>query len=210
MTAPLPRIWVLVPWCLRSQRSRDGGIDIGAAYDDYMGLIREPDDWGLLLDHDAAFTTRSWYRVVERAVASRPDAGMFVAKTNRLRPRRSGWQMHGDPNCHDMVELHRVGMELEDRYGSQVRDVTTDEIRKSRRPASGFFMCIQKRTWDEMGGAPSGFRGVDYQIHQRIEALGKRIYLLEGVLMYHWWTGRYIPPFGSQDDAEEEDDAGSD
>jgi len=188
-----PQIYVFIAYCGRNEGpGKHRGRNLPAAIDRYMRVVPE-DDWGLLLDHDIAFTTRSWYRVLERAIEENPEAGMFICKTNRLRPRRSRFQMCGDPNCHDMVEMHRVGLELERTWGASVKDVTHVGSPNGPRYASGLFMCFRKSTWRriyEMGRLPSF---PDYEIHRRVAALGLKVLLLEGVFVYHWFRGRPLP-----------------
>ena len=61
----------------------DEAANLGAAYNRAMALL--PDDgWAVMLDHDAALTTREWHRQIAEAIAFKPDAGAFVACTNRI------------------------------------------------------------------------------------------------------------------------------
>ena len=58
-------------------------MDLGRAYNEAMSLL--PDGaWAVLLDHDMLLTTRQWFHQYQEAIAFKPDAGAFVAVTNRI------------------------------------------------------------------------------------------------------------------------------
>jgi GT2 family glycosyltransferase len=169
------------------------GKDLGYAYKQYMSLV--PDgDWALFLDQDISFLTNTkWFRLCEEAIEKKPDAGMFCAKTTRLRRTRSKWQMVGDGNCHDMKELRRLGLETHEKYGCSLREVTTTEQRNDGRPNSGFFILINKNIWKEIElYIPHRLISTDYAIHRAVQSLGYKIYLIEGLVLYHWWRGKKI------------------
>lgn len=162
------------------------GNDLGHAYNRGMALI--PDgDWACFIDHDAYFTTKTWFRLIEEAIAQQPDAGMFCARTNRLTQRKSKWQMIGDPAENNIKKLRYYGIRLEEKFGSELREVTTRKQRGGLEPNSGFFMVISKTTWTLIGGAQHGKGRVDYAIHEAIQKAGKKIYLIMGLFMYHWF-----------------------
>lgn len=184
------RIWVFTPYCHRDEGQKKGR-DLGHAYNEYMRLVPEG-DWALFLDHDIAFLTSAWFRQCEAAIAAQPDAGMFTCMTTRLRPGKSGWQMAGPRNCHDMVELRKVASQHAKDKGPALRDVTTVEQRGGMRPTSGFFMLISKQAWNAIGGTSHGFVRIDWAIHNAISEIGKKVYLIEGLLVWHWFKGKQI------------------
>src|SRR4051812_48145082 len=82
--------------------------NLGRAYNNAMALL--PDDgWAILLDHDILLTTRSWYPQIAEAIAFKPDAGAFVAVTNRI---DAVWQRatETDPNNHDVGYHTAIGV----------------------------------------------------------------------------------------------------
>ncbi len=52
---------------------------------------------------------------------------------------------------------------------------------------SGVVILLSKQTWIQLGGFASGFLGVDNAIHQAARDHGHRVYLMEGVYVYHWY-----------------------
>jgi len=57
--------------------------NLGAAYNEFMDLL-PADAWAVFLDHDAMPTTGKWHAQFEEAIAFKPDAGAFVAMSNRI------------------------------------------------------------------------------------------------------------------------------
>lgn len=149
-------------------------LNLGAAYNEAMAMLH-PDDWALLLDHDACFTTREWNRQVREAIAFKPGAGAFVACTNRI---AAPWQKAGDANCHDIAEHRRFGAErLKVRTLLDVTDT---------RGFGGVAFALSRRAWERAGGFADGMFCVDHKMHFALRDAGLRVYLLEGLYVYHW------------------------
>ena len=185
------RIWTMIPYCHRDE-GESSGNDLGHAYNRCMQLIPD-DDWACFIDHDVFFTTKTWFRMIEEAIAQQPDAGMFCARTNRLSKSHSQWQMLGDPTQENVKALRVYGGKVERKFGASLRDVTTDKQRRRMCPSSGFLMVISKATWTLIGGSQHGNVQVDYTIHRAIEKAGKKIYLIEGLFLYHWFRPDIFP-----------------
>ena len=193
--AAVNQIFTFIPYCHRNEgkpvinqpfgKEYVEGYDLGAAYNRCMGIV--PDgDWACFLDHDAWFTTKHWHRLIEEAIEKQPDAGMFTGRCNNLNPERSAWQMMGWSDA--PVSVYRaIGGELERTFGSSLRDVTEPDDRGGD-PVSGFCMIIPKNVWVEIGGSTHGFRGRDHRIHKAIAKTGRRIFLIEGLYLFHLWN----------------------
>lgn len=148
--------------------------NLGHAYNEAMQLL--PDDaWAVFLDHDAMWTTREWYRQLEEAIRFKPDAGAFTAMTNRI---WSDWQRTGNRNIHDMI-WHR-------RYGQGRLRVRTLLDVTDTAGMGGVVMCLSKRAWQLAGGFVNGMLCVDHHMHQSLRDAGYRIWLIEGLYVYHW------------------------
>lgn len=187
------RIYTFIPYCHEDEgipvinepkgKVAVQGYDLGAAYNRCMDVV--PDgDWACFIDHDAWFTTKSWHRLIEKAIALKPEAGMFTGRCNNLNPERSAWQMIGPAEAPVSV-YRRIGAEIQAAFGTSLRDVTDAD--RGGDPVSGFCMIIPKAVWTEIGGSSHGFRGRDHRIHKAIAATGRRIYLIEGLYLYHLW-----------------------
>jgi GT2 family glycosyltransferase len=147
--------------------------NLGGAYNEAMGLLGE-DDWAVFLDHDAIWTTREWYRQLEAVTRAVPDAGCVTAVQSR------GWQSWqvGPYQGHDMAENRRIGAQL-------LRNNTLLDVTETSGIA-GVVMLVSKRAWRAVGGYTDGMYCVDHAFHFALRAAGLRVYVHEGLYVYHW------------------------
>lgn len=152
--------------------------NLGRAYNEIMERL-SPGDWGCFLDHDAVFTTREWYGQIKRAVQDNPQGGLFTAVTNRIG--RKSQIPPGAPAGHDMRDHRVFGAQLAKQHGHSVRDITRES------PLSGVVMVISREAWKAIGGFKSGFFGVDNAAHRDVARSGRRVYMMPGLYVYHWY-----------------------
>jgi hypothetical protein len=149
-------------------------MNLGRAYNEAIELL--PDDgWAVMLDHDAMWTTRTWHAQFAEAITRMPDAGAFVAMSNRIAP---PWQQIGDRENHDMAQ-HR-------RFGTERLKVRTLLDVTETKGFGGVAFAVSKRAWRLAGGAADGMLCVDHSIHFGLRAAGLRVWLIEGLYVYHW------------------------
>lgn len=148
--------------------------NLGRAYNEAMARLAE-EDWACFLDHDAMWTTREWYRQIDEAIRFKPEAGAFTAMTNRI---YSGWQRIGDKDNHDMVYHREFGRQrLKTRTLLDVTDT---------KGMGGVVICISKAAWRKVGEFVDGMLCVDHQMHFALRAAGLKVWLIEGLYVYHW------------------------
>jgi GT2 family glycosyltransferase len=148
--------------------------NLGRAYNDFMGYLGAH-DWAAFLDHDAMPTTGLWHRQIAEAIAFKPGAGAFVAMTNRI---ASKWQRAG-PELSNDVAVHRV-------YGAERAKVRSMLDITDTKGFGGVLFAVSKAAWQDCGGFADGLGCVDHSLHFRLRARGRRIYLIEGLYVYHW------------------------
>lgn len=162
-----PRLFAMTPFAI------DG--DLGRAYNECMALIPE-DAWLLCMDHDMMLTTREWYRQVVEAIAFKPEAGAFVACTNRIAP---PWQQVGDAENYDIAH-HR-------RFGTERLKVRTLLDITDTMGFGGVLFALSKSAWQKVGGfVEGGMLCVDHRMHFALRAAGYRVYMLESLYVFHW------------------------
>lgn len=156
----------VVPW-------RDDA-NLGRAYNEAMERI--PDGgWIAFLDHDAMPTTPRWNQQFREAINFLPDAGAFVATTNRI---ASSWQRRGDPISDDIAIHRRIGHNL---------CATRTLLRITETKGfGGVLFAVSKTAWREAGGFADGLGCVDHSIHFGIGRIGRDVWLIEGLYVYHW------------------------
>ena len=157
--------------------------NLGRAYNEIMSTLR-PEDWACFLDHDAVFTSRRWYSQLLEAIAANPQAGLITAVTNRIG--RKSQIAPGAPDGHDMLEHFAFGAKLAAEHGASVRDVTRDS------PISGVVMCLSHETWEAMGRFKDGMMGVDNRAHRDVAAIGKRVLLMPGLYVQHFYRANGV------------------
>jgi GT2 family glycosyltransferase len=170
---------------------------IACAYNEIMCLANE-DDWVCFIDHDAVWTTYDWYTQIQSIISKYPDGGLFVAMTNRIGlpiqvpfPTLSKQRLkeYGGPvytvsgNSHDMRFHRKMGHTMADKHKIDVLDLT-DKI------SNGVVQVTSKRVWKEAGGfneSRDALGGVDTDYHRAVKRIGKKIYLMRGIYVYHWY-----------------------
>jgi GT2 family glycosyltransferase len=150
--------------------------NLGAAYREIISRLR-PEDHIVFLDHDAIFTTRTWFSQLLAAIERYPDAALFGAMTNRIGNKEQ--IPRGAPAGHDMVAHRAFGAELQKQHGTDAIDVTGKHL------LSGVVLCLTARARASVSPV-DGFYGVDNQLHRDARRVGK-VYLLRGLYVQHWY-----------------------
>lgn len=151
--------------------------NLGRAYNEFLELL-PADAWACFLDHDAMPTTGQWFRQLTEAIAFKPDAGAFVAMANRM---ASPWQRPHDvpTNNNDMAWHRQKGAER----AAKVRTLLDISDTKG---FGGVMFAISKTAWAETPGFADGLGCVDHSMHFALQKTGRRVYLLEGLYVFHW------------------------
>lgn len=148
--------------------------NLGRAYNRFMDLLPEG-SWAIMQDHDAMPTTGAWFRQFKEAIDFMPHAGAFVAMTNRI---ASPWQQVGDRNSND-IAAHR-------EFGRKRAKIRTLLDISDTKGFGGVMFAISKTAWREAGGFADGLGCVDHSIHFGLQRAGRKVYLIEGLYVYHW------------------------
>lgn len=149
--------------------------NLGRAYNEAMERL-PAEDWAVMLDHDAMFTTKRWHAQIEEAIAFQPKAGAFVAMTNRI---AAPWQRCGDAQTND-IALHR-------RFGEErARSVRTLLDISGTKGWGGVCFAVSRAAWSAAGGFADGLGCVDHSLHFGLQRAGRRVWLIEGLYMFHW------------------------
>jgi len=152
-------------------------MNLGRAYNEVMERLA-PDDWACFLDHDACWTTPHWHQQIADAIAAQPNAGLFTAVTNRIASR---WQQASETlQLGDDIAAHRRAGQIR-TANRQLLDVTDTQ------GIGGVVMVINKQAWGRVdGGFVDGLFCVDHNMHFAQRRLGSRVWLIEGLYVYHW------------------------
>ena len=182
-----------IPYCPNGKGSPPGR-DIGHSCNLFYERCLQENDWGCVLDHDIAMVTPKWTEIVETAIATQIDAGCFTFKLSKAPP-GSRWQVASgvDSRRHDLpYHVDIANREMQVIHTSI--DVTENEKLPGGYALSGL-MVIQKKTWNAVGGFPSGAKFVDWGMHSKIRSYGLKVYLLPQIYAYHWGKGNVYPSY---------------
>jgi len=150
--------------------------NIGKYYNDFMSLLGE-NDWACFVDGDTMFTTPFFGKQIEDCI--KEDA-VYTAVTNRV---GTSYQVIGDWNNNDLEYHRKLGQTLSDTKYRDLKDITNES------PLSGVLILLSKKLWKEVGGFSEGALGVDNSIHIRAREHSKKVYLMEGVYLLHYYRG---------------------
>lgn len=184
-------IIVFTPYCPEEEGEFPmPGLDLGYANNECMCRLKS-DDWGFFLEHDLFPTTPKWYRHLELAVKSCPEAGFFTAM-RWPGPPEIEWCLPDFGISRKRIDAmtwkdHRgYGQRLESDHWGDLKDVTESEKLPGGDPTAGIFL-VSRRVWEEVDGFKSGFKSaqIDYDFHRRVRSAGYSIYLISGLYFYH-------------------------
>jgi hypothetical protein len=156
-------------------------MNLGAAHNQFMELLPE-DGWGCILDHDVMFTTRDWHRQLTAAVLTKPE-GCFGGVTNRI---KCPFQLLDDGKHiknHDIKYHREIGKRL------LAEPQTLLDVTDHHRTPAGFLMCLSKQAWRDAGKFPDGLHLMDKRMWEALHAVGRRIYIIQQLYLYHWHRG---------------------
>jgi len=151
--------------------------NLGAAYNHYMELLPSDEDWACFTDGDAMFLTPDWGHLIQNAVESHPETGMFTCYTNRVGNKQQLYRGIFNEN-RDLLAHRNVAKVCHETGKNRTKELT--------RPISGIMMIIQKKTWRQFL-FKDGLLTVDNDISARLLQAGLKIRLIESIYMVHYY-----------------------
>lgn len=126
-------IWFFTPYSFEGK--------LFEAYDMYMSLIEEADDWVIMMDGDTLFFQPNFGHILKDYFDRYPDTGMFVCFTNRIGNKDQ--QYSPDISTVESIRLQYLLAEFlnQNHHG---------EVTELQSPTSGFMMAIQQKTWKKI------------------------------------------------------------
>ena len=155
--------------------------DLGWAYNRFMENL-DDSDWACFLDHDAMFTTATWYQEIEEAIED-TEYGLIYCMTNRINPTVQKFK-NVDQNNHNIKYHRTIGRRVQEHYGTKIIDYDM-----SQYLPSGVCIIMSKHAWKNTGGFKSGFLGVDNDIAVKCMKSNIKVGLMKGLYVYHWYRG---------------------
>jgi GT2 family glycosyltransferase len=160
--------------------------DLGKCYNEMMSLLPNDEDYACFTDGDAMFTTHNFGHQIKEITETYPEVPLFTAMTNRVGTK---YQCVGGVWETEALKIHwEIGAQFAQEDYLTCADITNKAIES---PFSGVLILLRKKEWKDCGGFKEGIGmlGADNSIHQRIVNMGKKVYLMTGVYVLHWYRG---------------------
>ena len=168
-------IWFFTPYSFEKK--------LFDAFDAYMNLVPNPEDWVCFMDGDTAFLLPDFGHQIHMYVEKFPDTGLFTCYASR---------------CHYQLQVRR-GTEMENPsilyhrlQAEKIRGELDGQVKEINRRIAGHLMVIRKSTWllirDEVSrtAASKKVLGVDTKISNAILRMGMKIRLMRGLYIFHY------------------------
>jgi len=154
--------------------------NLGKAYNDFMRILPEDNDFACFTDGDAMFTTHYYGTQIEDIIKKYPDCGLFTAMTNRV-----GTDYQCVPGMWENININDhwyTGSELFHKNYDKCIDIAQNP------PLSGVLILLRKKEWKRAGGfLENKMLGIDNSIHYRVRDFGGQIKLMKGVYILHYY-----------------------
>ena len=162
----------------------DSQKNIGKYYNQFMSILPNENDYACFVDGDTIFTTSNYGHILEKIVEENPGVGCFTCYTNRIGCK---WQIAPgvDTETNDMNYHREFGKSLQTIFSTSCKDVSNVE---DDQVMSGVMILIKKESWRTIGGFhENGMLGVDNDLHWKMKKFGEKMYLMQGIYLYHWY-----------------------
>lgn len=155
------------------------------AYDSYMNLVSDPNDWICIMDGDVLFLISDFGHQMQTYIDKYPDAGLFTCYTSRTSRPKLRWP-GADMENPSMIYHRTKAEQLHAAYHGQVEDLKDLN-------ALGYLMLFKKSTWllirDQVKEwtLDKNILGVDTRISKAIREAGFKSYLMRGMYVLHYY-----------------------
>jgi hypothetical protein len=169
-------IWFFTPYSFEKR--------LFDAWDKYMNLIQDKEDWACMMDGDVAFFRNDFGHHIREYIDKYPGFSLFSCYASRS---GTDWMLPKDHqfSSQDII----VHKKLAEKYFVEQHLGITDLNNR----VTGHLMVIQKKTWlnirDEVKRISSDrtLLGVDTIISRQVLATGGKVGLMQGIYVFHYY-----------------------
>lgn len=153
------------------------------AWDNYMNLVKDPDDWVCMMDGDTMFLTPAFGHKIQRYINKFPDTGTFTCYASR---------------CHYQVQI-RQGTETENTdmmyhrtWAESIERELDGRVKEIDGKIAGHLMVMKRSTWTRIRPMVlqetkiKTILGVDTKISRAVLSSGMKIRLMRGIYILHY------------------------
>lgn len=153
------------------------------AFDSYMNLISDPNDWVCFMDGDTAFLMPDFGHQIEHYLKVWPETGLFTCYASRCHYNCQLYKYADAENTN--IIYHRLkAEEVFRQFNGQVEEI--------KRRIAGHLMVIQKKTWlmirleVKETTTDKNILGVDTKISNAVLKANLKIRLMKGIYIFHY------------------------
>lgn len=151
--------------------------DLGSAYNHYMSLLPNDDDYAVFTDGDTMFLGDDYGTQIDKIVKANPKAGMFTCVTNRVGNKQQ---------CHNHIISENPDMRYHKEIALDLQERKYMDVKPMKRRISGHLMIIKKSVWFS-NKFQSGLLAVDNKISSMLIKKGFDVLLMQGVYLMHYY-----------------------
>ena len=158
------------------------------AWDQYMDLVKNPEDWVCMMDGDVLFLLADFGHQMQQYIDKYPDSGLLTTYASRAH--RNEYIRKGCDENNPSILYH---------YDNAVKCHKTLhlQVKPLQKPALGHVILIKKSTWlkirDRVSQLTSDAKilGVDVRISRAIAELGMPQLLMRGIYVLHYFRFKH-------------------
>ena len=170
-------IWFFTPYSFEKR--------LFEAFDTYMNLVANPNDWVCFSDGDTAFLLPDFGHQIKRYVENYPDTGMFTCYASRC---------HYSPQVRKGTEMENPDIVYHRKRAEETKKELDGKVKELNRRVAGHLLVIQKKTWlkirrevaMKVSKQNKHILGVDTKISNAILKAGLKIRLMRGMYIFHY------------------------
>jgi len=170
------KVWFFTPYSFEGK--------LFEAYDQYMSLVKNPNDWVVLMDGDALFFHPNFGHLIQAYIEKYPKTGLFTSYTNRIGTRTQIY----DRELFDVDSIKYNFLKADFLLKDKPLESTVITT-----PISGFLMVIKRATWEKISKElkqsleSNQLLHVDYAISNILIKNKHPIRRMDSILVFHYY-----------------------
>ena len=156
----------------------DTSKNIGKSYNEAFNGLND-DDFVCFVDGDTIFLDSYFGSRIQQIIDDNPELNAATCLTNRVSCK---WQVVDKINWfnENMLDHDRLTKDIWSKFGTSIVDMTNQQL------MSGVLILLKKETWKKIGGfKEDGMLGIDNDFHERLIKHNEKLYLMNGIYVYH-------------------------
>ena len=156
--------------------------NLGKAYNEYVRkLATNQDDYIFFIDGDVQILDSNWGNHVKDLINKYPETGIFTALTNRCGNLKQ---------CHLGIRNQSENILGQYELAQVIKKNNYWQVTEINRVISGYFFGFSIKTFDLVGGFSENegeILKVDNRFSKKVLEAGKKILLMCGVYVFHYY-----------------------